>query len=448
MTSSPPEPGADVSEHARPRIRPRSEHPISRSRIDPDALKVLYRLQNAGYKAYLVGGSVRDLLLGRVPKDFDIGTDAHPQAVRRLFRNCRLIGRRFRLAHILFPQGKVIEVATFRRRPEPLDPEAPELLMTSDNVFGTAREDALRRDFTINGLFYNIADFSVIDYVGGLDDLDAGLVRTIGNADIRFREDPVRMMRAVEFASRLGFAITPDAYEAILDHRKEIAKSAAPRVTVEISQSLSGGHALPTFLLLREVGLLDVLLPELATVLREIDPEHPHGAGHLFWALLDVLDAERRRGRDFDDAVLFSLFFLPVVRSRLRAAHFTGEPEPGRLVSIIDDVVTPIAIRMALPNAVSHRIKQALATVGRLSHRPDNRIATRRIAFREAFPVALGLFELNAMATGRGDDLVREWRAVEARAKGARERFEAAAAPTRPRRRRRRGGRGRTGLAS
>jgi len=192
LTSAAPEAGADVPEAAPPRIRPRSEHPISRSQIDPDALKVLYRLKTAGYKAYLVGGSVRDLLLGRKPKDFDIGTDASPQAVRKLFRNCRLIGRRFRLAHILFPQGKVIEVATFRRRPEPLDPEAPELLMTSDNVFGTAREDALRRDFTINGLFYNIADYSVIDYVGGLDDLDAvtafqklhGLPRT-GTVDAR-----------------------------------------------------------------------------------------------------------------------------------------------------------------------------------------------------------------------------------------------------------------------
>ena len=444
MTSAAPEAGADVPEAAPPRIRPRSEHPISRSQIDPDALKVLYRLKTAGYKAYLVGGSVRDLLLGRKPKDFDIGTDASPQAVRKLFRNCRLIGRRFRLAHILFPQGKVIEVATFRRRPEPLDPEAPELLMTSDNVFGTAREDALRRDFTINGLFYNIADYSVIDYVGGLDDLDAGLIRTIGDPDIRFREDPVRMMRGVEFASRLGFAITPDAYEAILDHRKEIAKSAPPRVTEELSQSLRGGHALPTFLLLREVGLLDVLLPELAAVLREIDPDHPQGAGHLFWALLDVLDAERRRGRPFEDAVLFSLFFLPVVRSCISEMRLSGDPEPGRLATVIEDVVTPVAMGMFLPNAVSHRIKGALAIVGRLSHRPDNRVATRRLAFREAFPVALDLFELNAMATGRGEELVKEWREVEKRAKGARERFAAEnPAPPRTRRRRRRGGRGR-----
>jgi poly(A) polymerase len=409
---------------------------------------VLFRLSGAGYKAYLVGGSVRDLLLQRTPKDFDIGTDAHPSALRRLFRNCRLIGRRFRLAHILFADGKVVEVATFRRRPEPADPKAPELLMTSDNTFGTAREDALRRDFTINGLFYNIADFSVIDYVGGLEDLEAGLIRTIGEPDIRFREDPVRMLRAVEFASRLGFAITPDAYEAILNHRKEIVKSAPPRVTEELAQSLKGGHALTTFLLLRELGLLDALLPELAEVLREADPEHPHGTGHLFWALLDVLDAERRRGRVYGDAVLFALFFLPIVRARVREAAPDGEPSPALLSTLIEDLVTPLAVRMALPHAVSHRIKQALAIVGKLSHRPDSRLATPRLAFREAFPTALELFELRAMATGRGDELVRDWRALAARVEKTRQAFAAAGGETSPppaahRRRRRRGGRGR-----
>ncbi len=405
---------------------------------------MLYRLSSTGYKGYLVGGSVRDLLLGRTPKDFDIGTDAPPQAVRRLFRNCRLIGRRFRLAHILFSGGKVIEVATFRRRPEPVDVNAPELLMTSDNVFGTAREDALRRDFTINGLFYNIADYSVIDYVGGLDDLEAGLVRTIGDPEIRFREDPVRMMRAVEFASRLGFAITPDAYEAILNHRKEIVKSAAPRVTEELSQALKGGHALPTFLLLRELGLLDVLLPELAEVLRELDPDHPHGTGHLFWALLDVLDAERRRGRAFEDALLFALLFLPIARARIRQAAPDGDPPVALLATLFEDLVRPIALRMALPHAVTHRIQQALAIVGKLSHRPDARLATRRLAFREAFPTALDLFELSAMATGRGEQLVSEWRALSGRIQKARETFEAqTGVPVAPAaaRRRRRGGR-------
>jgi poly(A) polymerase len=408
-------------------------------------LKVLYRLQGAGYKGYLVGGSVRDLLLSRVPKDFDIGTNARPAALRKLFRNCRMIGRRFRLAHILFANGKVVEVATFRRRPEPAAEAAgPPLLQTEDNTFGTPREDALRRDFTINGLFYDIASFAVIDHVGGLEDLAAGLIRTIGDPDIRFQEDPVRMMRAVEFASRLGFAITPDAYEAILRHRKEIVKSAPPRVTEELAQALRGGHALPTLLLMREVGLLDVLLPELATVLRQIDPDHAHGTGHLFWALLDVLDAERRRGRVFDDGVLFALLYLPIVRARVRDAAPDGDPDPGGLSTIIEEVVSPLAFRMSLPRAATDRIKQALSIVGKLSHRPDGKLPARRLAFRDAFGTALDIFELTAMATGRGQELVRDWRALQTRIARARETGEIPPAPAPPpRRRRRRGGRAR-----
>ena len=437
---------SDESAEPAPRIRPRAEHPISRSRIDPDALKVLYRLHGAGMKAYLVGGSVRDLLLGRVPKDFDIGTDAAPQAVRRLFRNCRLIGRRFRLAHILFADGKVVEVATFRRRPEPTagageeGGSEAELLQLSENTFGTPREDAFRRDFTINGLFYDISDYSVIDHVGGLEDLEAGLIRTIGDPDVRFREDPVRMMRAVEFASRLGFAITPDAYEAILRHRREIVKSAPPRVTEELAQALRGGHALPTLLLMREVGLLDALLPELASVLRQIDPDHSRGTGHLFWALLEVLDAERRRGRKYEDPLLFSLLFVPIVRARVRTEVPEGEPDPGMLSVIIEDVVSPLAFRMSLPRATTDRIKQALSIVGKLSHRPDARVATRRVAFREAFPMALDLFELTAMATGIGQELVRDWRALQARIERGRASGEIPTLPPPPPRKRRRRG--------
>src|ERR687884_1329281 len=204
---------------AEPTIVPRSQHSISRREIDSDALKVLYRLHEYEHVAYLVGGSVRDLLVGRRPKDFDVGTSAHPYQVKKLFRNCWIIGRRFRLAHVKFGT-KVIEVATFRRQLEPgeeivqdgvpaPDPTTPEgeHLIHRDNTFGTPEEDAFRRDFTINALFYDIATFSVIDYVGGLEDLHAGLVRSIGDPEIRFREDPVRMMRAVALASRLEFRI-------------------------------------------------------------------------------------------------------------------------------------------------------------------------------------------------------------------------------------------------
>src|SRR3954449_11666148 len=217
-----------------PRIVPRDAHVVSRRDIDPDALKVLYRLRQADFTAYLVGGGVRDLLLSRRPKDFDIGTSAHPQQVKKLFRNCWIIGRRFRLAHVKFGT-KVIEVATFRRQVAPgeevvaegvpaPDPTTPDgkALVHHDNTFGTPEEDAFRRDFTVNALFYDIATFSIIDYVGGLDDLRAGIVRSIGDPVLRFREDPVRMLRAIALASRLGFALDPPILEAIRGEKNEI----------------------------------------------------------------------------------------------------------------------------------------------------------------------------------------------------------------------------------
>src|SRR5436190_6138227 len=252
-----------------PVVVPRAEHAISRKQVDPDALKVLYRLHQNNYAAYLVGGSVRDLLLGRRPKDFDIGTNAHPYQVKRLFRNCWIIGRRFRLAHVRFGP-KTIEVATFRRlvpvdeAPAPDTPEAiaaeaaeelaeaaPEAvaetaeealdaaeavdrLLHRDNSYGTPEQDAFRRDFTINALFYDIATFSIIDYTGGLADLRAGIMRSIGDPMVRFEEDPVRMMRAVVLAARLDFTIDPQVEEAIAARRDDLARSAPARLMEEI----------------------------------------------------------------------------------------------------------------------------------------------------------------------------------------------------------------------
>src|SRR5881296_1003360 len=234
-----------------PRIIPREEHTLSRRDVDPDALKVLYRLRQFEHVAYLVGGSVRDLLLGRRPKDFVIGTSAHPYQVKKLFRNCWIVGRRFRLAHVRFGQ-KTIEVATFRRQVTaddqaqmeelsavdgiPLDHEAElarDRLIHRDNTFGTPEQDAFRRDFTVNALFYDIATFSVIDYVGGLDDLRARVVRAIGDPDVRLCEDPVRMIRAIALAARLDFSIEPALLEAIRAHRREIAKSSPARLLEE-----------------------------------------------------------------------------------------------------------------------------------------------------------------------------------------------------------------------
>ena len=233
-------------EDEQPRILERSQHPISRKNISSNALKVLYRLHRKGHQAYLVGGSVRDLMLGLSPKDFDVGTDAAPHEVRRLFRNSRIIGRRFRLVHVVFGP-EVIEVSTFRRDPDPRqqDSEDGELLITSDNVFGTPREDAFRRDFTINALFYDIADFSVIDYVGGIEDLERRIVRVIGDPDVRMQEDPVRMMRACEFAGRLDFGIDRDTQESIQRHRQKLEMASPARLTEEVVQLLRCGRPAP-----------------------------------------------------------------------------------------------------------------------------------------------------------------------------------------------------------
>nr|MDQ3283605.1 polynucleotide adenylyltransferase PcnB [Acidobacteriota bacterium] len=281
----------------------RGGHPISRRSIPENVLKVLYRLHRSGYHAYLCGGSVRDLLMGRTPKDFDVVTDAHPGDVRRLFRNSRIIGRRFRLVHILF-QDQVVEVATFRREPDraaPVDDEAEEdFLITDDNTFGSPLQDAKRRDFTINALFYNIADFSVIDYIGGLDDLTEGRVRVIGDPDLRFREDPVRMMRAIEFASRLGFEIEAATYEGILRHRAEILKASPPRVSEEILELLRRGWSRGAIRLMVDTALLEPLLPEIYNSIR--GERAPY-----FWKMLEVLDRTVQAGRRISDAVLLSV---------------------------------------------------------------------------------------------------------------------------------------------
>ena len=248
-----------------PVVYSRPEHCISRKDIDPDALKVLYRLDSLGYTAYLVGGGVRDLLIGRKPKDFDVGTSAKPAEVKRAFRNCFLIGRRFRLAHVRFGD-KVIETATFRQNSQTVGEiiehaaEGPQ----EDNTFGTPETDAYRRDFTVNGLFYNIRDFSVIDWVGGMKDIKKKVIRSIGDPAIRFQEDPVRMMRAIKFSSRLGFKIESKTAAALRCYHGCILNAAVPRVCEEVFRLFSYGHSSEAFRQLYSCGMLGDLLPELA----------------------------------------------------------------------------------------------------------------------------------------------------------------------------------------
>jgi poly(A) polymerase len=249
-----------------PRILQRSEHPISRRDIDANVLKVLYRLAGAGFDAYLVGGGVRDLMLSRKPKDFDVATSAHPQQVRDLFRNSRMIGRRFRLVHVFFGRQNV-EVATFRKQAEAIaDTDDP--LIRLDNTFGTPEEDAFRRDFTVNALFYSPQTFHVVDFPGGVDDLEARLIRTIGDPELRMREDPVRMMRAVRFAAKLGFEIEPATHAAIERHRADLAKASVPRLVEETYKTLGQPEAAHALVLMEELGLLEYVIPILSTHLK------------------------------------------------------------------------------------------------------------------------------------------------------------------------------------
>src|SRR4029078_7465460 len=238
---------------------------IGPSGIDPDAAKVIQRLRRYDHAAYLVGGCVRDLMLGRRPKDLDVVTSATPHDMRALFKNCRIIGRRFRLAHIFFGP-KIIETSTFRANPRELEEEdrdggaaeSGDLLIRRDNVFGTPEQDARRRDFTINGLFYDLETGHVIDHVNGLADLEARVVRTIGDPDIRFREDPIRILRAVKFAARCDLTIEPETYRRMMDHRNDIAKCAQARVSEEFYRLLRAGAAKRSMEILLEAELLDL----------------------------------------------------------------------------------------------------------------------------------------------------------------------------------------------
>ena len=323
--------------------------------LDDDAAKVVRRLTRHGYEAYLVGGCVRDLLLGRHPKDFDVATNAPPDEVRRLFKNSRIIGRRFRLVHVLFGGGKVIETATFRRAPRQDDEgDGTDLLIRSDNEFGRAHEDACRRDFTINGLFYDLERREVLDWVNGMPDIACRTVNTIGAPVVRFLEDPVRMLRAIKFAARLDLGIHPDVYDAIVQCRESLAMAARPRLFEEVWRLLREGAAHRALWLAWEVGVLDVLLPELAAFLAD-EP----ASGGLTWRALSVIDQQvRGRKQVPSDVVLwFTLLAEPLLevcaakRDRMVAASRFLEP-------IID--------RLNLPRRIADSIRRVAAVLPRL----------------------------------------------------------------------------------
>ena len=309
-----------------PLVIPRAQHRISRKNIDEDALKVLYRLHHHGFVAYLVGGSVRDLLLGKVPKDFDVATNAHPHEVTGLFRNSRIIGRRFRLVHVFFKGGKNVEVSTFRSRSEFEEKETEDGEIVRTDSFGTPGEDALRRDITINGLFYNIADFSLIDYVGGIADLEKKIIRTIGDPDERYRHDPVRMIRVIRHASRTGFSIERKTYEAILRQREEIKTCSPSRVRDEFLRDLKEGAARPSLDLMLRTGLLQSIFPDFHRVFGDRNPLKTRDA-RFFLALFGLADQWVASGRKIPDCIFVALLTLPLLRSNALDHPYLGEKE-------------------------------------------------------------------------------------------------------------------------
>jgi poly(A) polymerase len=364
-----------------PRIRAplpnRHDVVLDEARIDPDVQKVLRRLVRHGHEAYLVGGCVRDLLLDRRPKDFDVATSARPEQVRELFRNSRIIGRRFRLVHVLFQGGKVIEVATFRKNPKEDVEDASELLIRSDNVFGAAHEDAMRRDFTINALFYDLEARQILDWVGGMNDVVRRVVHTIGDPETRFREDPVRILRALKFAGRLGFAITPDVYDAIVFCREALELAARPRLSEEILRLLRGGQARRTIYLAWETGVLDVLLPELSTLL--YDDGEGDGPAAREWRLLGYIDRRSLEDRPLDDTALWTLLLLEPLKEACEGVRDRS--------TAAAEFLDPLLERLALSRRNADGIRRIVSVLPRLSTGRAGRFARTEI-FQSAVEVA------------------------------------------------------------
>jgi poly(A) polymerase len=366
--------------------------------LDPQAVDVVKRLNEAGLESYFVGGCVRDLMLGLIPKDFDVSTEARPRQIRRLFRNSRVIGRRFKLVHVHFG-GKIIEVATFRRTPDgsgDAGTESGDLLITRDNEFGTAEEDVIRRDFTINALLYDVRTDEVIDYVGGVADLRGRVLRTIGDPGVRLAEDPVRMLRAVKFMSRLELTPAPDLDAALRESSHLIERSSPPRVLEEIFKLLTCGRAERALPALIDYGLLEPLLPDIAGYWSE-RAESLAAAGRA----LDLLDRGRRR---LSNSLLLATLYLQPWRQLLDA-----EPAPDP-VSAARELVAPAAQRMSISRRDVSAMRQDLMNQLRFDpQRRSRRLRVREFLRRSSTQEAVDLLHIAARAGWVDEELHAEW---------------------------------------
>ncbi|MFO1466837.1 MAG: polynucleotide adenylyltransferase PcnB [Steroidobacteraceae bacterium] len=376
----------DPVAHGAPVIIPRSEHPISRANISPNALKVLYRLNEAGYQAFLVGGAVRDLLLGLTPKDFDVATDAHPEDVRRLFRNCRLIGRRFRLAHVHFGQ-EIIEVATFRAAAAPEredsdeeDEEAEAQALEDaehravdergrilrDNMYGTVDQDVWRRDFAANGLYYDIADYSVWDYVGGVADVRERRLQLIGDPESRYREDPVRMLRAVRFAAKLDFTIAPATEEPISRLASLIDGVPAARLFDESLKLFLSGYGAASYRLLKRYGLFEHLFPQTAAALAM--PPYAYAEDMLVRGLENT-DQRIREDKPVTPTFLFAILLWAAVLREMNERQAGASPDTAVLLDACEIVLKRQQPRVSIPKRFGMPMRELLMLQPRFNRR-------------------------------------------------------------------------------
>ncbi len=396
-------------------IIPRAEHNISRKKISDNALKVLYRLKKGGYEAYVVGGGVRDILLGGEPKDFDIATDARPEEVRELFRNCRLIGRRFRLAHILFGP-EVIEVATFRARGRANDDAAGEAdrdvddsgLILRDNVYGSMEEDAFRRDFTVNGLYYNIRDFSIVDYVGGMEDIRARRLRLIGDPEERYCEDPVRMLRAVRFAVKLDFEIDPATAAPLAGLADRLEDIPPARLFDEFLKLFLSGQALQTFDELRRYDLFARLFPQAESAFATAD-----GARYLDFVRAALASTDERIARDkpVTPAFLLAAFCWGPIQEQARWLEEEGNSRAESQQIATSLVLERQQSRVSVPRRFGVVIRDIVHLQRRLEKRHGKR--AMRLLGHPRFRAAYDILVLRARAGDAPEELARWWTDVQ-----------------------------------
>lgn len=403
-----------ISENASaPQVVPRADHSISRNAISPNALKVLYRLKEAGYQAFLVGGAVRDLLIGRQPKDFDVATDAHPEQVRELFRNCRLIGRRFHLAHVRFGY-EIIEVATFRAshtlvdEDNSVDEDSRRVLddrgrILCDNLYGSIDEDVWRRDFTANALYYNIADFSIWDYVGGVQDAKHRVLKLIGDPETRYREDPVRMLRAVRFAAKLDFTLDKATAKPIKNLAYMLDGVPAARLFDEVNKLFLAGSALRSFELLREYGLLSHLFPDLAQALSQ---DHDGNAEQVVRLGLIGTDDRIKADKSVTPAFLFAVLLWPSVRKQAKQFEALYGSPIQALQDAWDAVAGRAQRRVALPKRFSLSAREVISLQPRFDVRGGRR--SLRLLEHPRFRAAYDFMLLRA-AAGEFEQAAADW---------------------------------------